>query len=35
LSLSSSFENAAEIERAENLIWANIENFISTYRRYF
>jgi len=28
LSLSSSFKNAGEIEAAEKLIWANIENFI-------
>ena len=32
LSLSSSFKNAEEIETAENLIWSNIENFISTYQ---
>ena len=35
LSLSSSFINAGEIEAAENLIWANIENFIPTYRLNF
>jgi hypothetical protein len=35
LSLSSSFKNAEEIEAAERLIWSNIENFISTYRRNF
>jgi hypothetical protein len=33
LSLSSSFKNAEEIEAAENMIWANIENFVSTYKR--
>ena len=35
LSLSSSFKNAGEIDAAEKLIWSNIENFISTYRRNF
>jgi hypothetical protein len=35
LSLSSSFKNAGDIEAAEKLIWANIEKFISTYRRNF
>lgn len=32
LSLCSSFKNAGEIEAAENLIWSNIEKFVSTYR---
>ncbi len=35
LSLSSSFKNAGELEEAERLIWSNIENFITTYQRYY
>jgi hypothetical protein len=35
MSLSSSFNNAAEIDQAQNLIWSNIEEFLSTYRRFF
>jgi hypothetical protein len=35
LSLSSSFQNAAQIEAAESLVWSNIESFISAYRRHF
>ena len=35
LSLSSSFNNAPEIEQAQNMIWSNIEKFLSAYRRYF
>ncbi|MGP8154447.1 MAG: hypothetical protein ACLQBQ_09975, partial [Smithella sp.] len=35
LSLSSSFKNSGELETGERLIWSNIENFISTYRRYY
>jgi hypothetical protein len=35
LSLSSSFKNAGELEEAEGLIWSNIENFITTYQRYY
>jgi hypothetical protein len=32
LSLSSLFKDAKEIEAAENLLWSNIEKFISTYQ---
>jgi hypothetical protein len=35
LSLSSSFKNSGELEAGERLIWSNIENFVSTYRRYY
>lgn len=35
LSLSSSFNNDLEIEQAQNLIWSNIEKFLSAYRRFF
>jgi hypothetical protein len=35
LSLSSSFENAHEIKRAEIMIWSNIEKFLSEYRAIF
>lgn len=34
LSLSSSFNNAEDIDAAEDMIWSNIENFVSTYKRY-
>jgi hypothetical protein len=33
--LVSVFNNAPEIEQAQNLIWSNIEKFLSAYRRYF
>jgi hypothetical protein len=35
LSLSSSFKNAGELEAGEGLIWSNIENFVSTYQRFY
>ena len=35
LSLSSSFQNDAQIDAAEKLVWGNIENFISAYQRHF
>ncbi len=33
LSLSSSFENAQELEKAERMIWDNIEHFVSVCRK--
>ena len=33
MSLSSVFKNVEELEAAEKLIWANIENFIAAYQR--
>jgi hypothetical protein len=30
-----SFNNAPEIEQAQNMIWSNIEKFLSAYQRHF
>jgi len=35
LSLSSSFQNADQIEKAEMLVWLNIEKLVSAYRSHF
>ncbi len=35
LSLSSSFQNASQIEKAEGLVWSNIEKLVSAYHRHF
>ena len=34
-SLSSSFQDAAQIEAAEKLVWSNIESFVLAYLRHF
>jgi len=35
LSFSSSFKSVQEIEAAEDLVWSNIDKFITTYQLYF
>jgi hypothetical protein len=35
LSLSSSFNEASEIDQAENMIWSNMEKFVAAYQRFF
>ena len=35
LSLSSSFQNAAQIDAAEKLVWSNIEKLVSAYHSHF
>jgi hypothetical protein len=33
LSLSSTFEDAGQLEAAEKMVWGNIEKFVSAYNR--
>jgi hypothetical protein len=35
MSFSSTFHNAEEVAKAEGLVWANVQSFVSAYQRFF
>lgn len=35
MSFSSTFHNAEEVAKAESLVWANVQSFVSVYQRFF